>query len=220
MIDEKEFIEYEAEIILSGCVKEFLIPKIYGEPGKIYWVYPDMEPSALTDYTNEDILSIQKLSKSYMLNPKNIVFHPDYIFRDEGRWKYHYLPTKRKLFYEDIDLKRYLALERDRFLVPTEVGTKKNILKKSLRKKQMTHILYNRNTGEIERLLLKQTYIGGRKCKLDVDFSGELKISSEGSAMLLSGEAYLNFQMMELKKIYPLNSGDNILCDQTEFLYW
>lgn len=219
LIDEKDFIAYEAEIILSGCLKNFLIPNIYREQGKVYWVYPECEGARLYDYTTEDISFIQRLSKSYMLNPNNIIFHPDYIFKNEGCWMYHYLPSRRRILYEDGDLKRYLALERRSASLPIEVRNAESVSAQSIRS-ESSHILYNRNTGEAEKLLLKNTYIGGRRGKIDVDFSGELKINRDGNVVLLSGEAYLNHRIMELKKVYSLCSGDHIRCNQTEFLYW
>lgn len=213
LIDEKEFIEHESEIILSGCIREFLVPNIYRESGKIYWVYSDMKAASLGDYSNKDIRYIQSLTKNYMLNPEKIVFHPSRIFRQGEKWMYHYVPSTRDLMYRSSDLKRYLVLENCAALDDTNEETV-NI--STIR----NHILYNKKTGKIEKLMLKNTFIGGRRGKIDVDFNGELKIDCEGNVMLLSGEAFINQVLMEQQKNYRLNEGDAIQFSETELIYW
>lgn len=219
LIDEKEFIEHEAEIILSGCIQEFLVPKVYKELGKIYWVYPDMKSASLSEYTNNDIHYIKNLTKNYMLRPHNIIFHPNYIFNLDGKWKYHYIPSSRVVLYDSNDLKRYLILDDNKDTDHSDVLEKKRsqtVISDNI----PSHILYNKNTGEIEKLLLKHTFIGGRRGKIHIPFDGELKIDNEGNLMLLSGQAYINKNLIELKKYYSLQGGDRIQINQTEFIFW
>lgn len=234
VIDSKDFVEYESEIILSGCIREFFVPTVYRENGNIYWVYHHSSDLAsdLYSYTEEDLKEIIRKSKSYMLNPENIVLKPGLIFGEPGNWKYHYIPTGRKLLYDADDFKRFLMLERysvrnsgknagRNFAQNFGRNPESHSAHQEAASSEKIHILYNPKTRQIHPLTLKKTIIGSRDdCNLHIDFGGELVIDRNGELSVRRGEVRVNRELLHPRREIRLESGDKIKIGKTEIIYW
>lgn len=214
-IQMEDFLEYESEILLSGCLPELMLPKIYRHHESMYLVYEcDCVNSStladdLSDYDEEEIERIAHKARLFMLRPENIVFHPSRIYRMEGKWRYHYLPTRRKPLYEAADLRRYLMLGELNGDHPPEckgVGAK--------------HALFFKEDGHVEKLFLKKTSIGKQETNnIVIDFDGQAVIDHLSGLTAVSGEVRLNHVLLTPHCQQRLKRGDILKFGAKEAVY-
>lgn len=208
VIDKKEYIKFESDIVVSGCVKGLAIPKIYETNENIYMLYEKHEILSQRDILPNAIDEIKENVKKYMLNPDRVVFHPNRISRVGRVYKFHYLPSRRPMLYDSEDLRRYLAFAPQN---ANASGGENNNTSEGL--------IYFKNSGKSERLILKNTFIGCTpKCTVNIDFDGLVKISNNGNLTVLSGSVNVNGKVVQ--KNTELLRGDTIMFGGIEAVYW
>ncbi len=224
VIDNKDFVQYEADIVMSGCIKELMLPKLYRENGKVYWVYHDTLPnSGLKNYGATEIQDIKKCVKNYMLNPENIIFHPTRIYEDNGVTKYHYLPTNREILYSSNDLLRYINCENEvTDLENHSRGEKNDDNLQSINidaEKNKQHFLFFVKEKRLEKLILNVSYVG-RDSSYSIfgNFDGCISVTSDGILSIIEGEAHVNGSLVT--KNSSLQKGDKIKIGSVEILFW
>lgn len=217
-IDRKDFLEYESEIVLSGCIPQLSIPKRYREDETIYWIYDDDENESC--FFNFDVFSVSEaetlmsILKSYMLNPLHLVFHPRRIIKKGENWKFHFLPSRRRELYDIEDLKRYLLLKE--FWDLSE-ETAKTAASDSAEK---MHALLLKHNQKIEKLSLKNTRIGSdSRCNIVIPFKGSALISRQSTIYVESGTVTCNHHVLENRVFYPLHFGDALSFDEIAAVY-
>ncbi len=226
VIDKKDFVKHEADIVLSGCIKELLIPTMYEEEHIIYWAYSgEYARFSLWDYDDAEVYRIKNKVKNYMLRPDNIVFHPSRIAMEGGQYRYHYVPSKRLPLYHSDDLLRYLDSEEQRLV--DELCSKASdcgiceesvsTVKDSSGKKQ-SHFLFFTKEKRLEKLLLENTRVGtSSSCSIYADCNGSLSISKGGELLVLEGEAFVNGKPIIKSRLLK---GDRVQMGRSEFVYW
>ncbi len=204
VIDKRDYIKFESDIVASGCVNGLAVPKIYETSENVYFVFGDFEAIASDEISFGDIEVITEAIKKYMLNPNRIVFHPSCISKQNGVFTYHYLPSKRPLLYSSDDLRRYIVLGDSNKNIDNDAAS---------------GLLYLKTEKRAEKLSLKHTLVGNTpKCSIKLDFDGMVKISNTGILTVIDGKVKVNDT--EISGTANLKKGDSIQFGNVETVYW
>lgn len=213
IINKRDFVQCDADIILSGCIDILPPPKLYYSEDVVFWVYPSIEqPLNLEHYGIKNLEEARNKVTEYLLDPDRIVFHPSRIEEENSKFFYHYIPAKRSnILYRSEDLAILLDSElKGSQTIPEE-------FKKKGEKSTMG--LYFKEEERYEKLLLKQNVIGRTiKCNILVDFDGIATIDKQG--LLSTTSTAVRINGAEVKDSIQLKKGDEIKFGETSALYW
>lgn len=213
IINKRDFIQCDADIILSGCIDILPPPKLYYSEDVVFWVYPSIEqPLNLKHYTTKNLEEARNKVTEYLLDPDRVVFHPSRIEEEKSKFLYHYIPSKKpNVLYHSEDLAVHLNSEWKSYQTIPEDYVKKG--------DKNTIGLYFKEEERYEKLLLKQNVIGRTiKCNILVDFDGIATIDKQG--LLSTTSAVVKVNGSEVNQTIQLKKGDEIRFGDTSALYW
>lgn len=213
IINKRDFVQCDADIILSGCLDILPPPKLYFGDDVVFWVYPSIEqPLDIRQYSVEKIEDVQNKVSEYLLDPERIVFHPSRIEQEDNQYYYHYVPSRKSVvLYSSEDLAIALNTQSGIGRIGTDEPKKSgdsNIMG-----------LYFKDEERYEKLLLKQNVIGRTiKCNILVDFDGSANIDKNGILSTESPLVVVNGKPVEHS--IQLRKGDEIKFGDNSALYW
>lgn len=210
IINKRDFVQCDADIILSGCIDILTAPKLYFSEDVVFWVYPSIEqPLDIKHYSIQRIEEARNKVSEYLLDPERIVFHPSRIEEDEENFYYHYIPSRKtNVLFHSNDLAIRLNSQIKNPSGMPEENRDKN-----------TMGLYFKEDERYEKLLLKHNIIGRTvKCNILVDFDGTAKIDKLG--VLTTSSPLVKVNGKSVEETIQLKKGDEIKFGDTTALYW